>query len=221
MTITHRACRKCGETKSLEDFSPHAAGKYGRQSRCKACHLAANSARYHANIEVEREKARVRSEEYRALHPEKVAASRAAWSSRNPGADRASKDAYQERNRAAINKTKAATYARDPAKHRKWVLANKDRQKKIQRKSHLKRKFGLTLEQFDAMLVEQDGRCAICGTNNPGTRTWHVDHDHATNQVRGLLCNGCNKGIGMLGEDPARLLAAERYLQKHRRKIAA
>jgi hypothetical protein len=65
-------------------------------------------------------------------------------------------------------------------------------------------KFGLTLEQYDAMLAEQDGTCAIC--HRPETRKrfgWvqplSVDHDPATGRVRGLLCDYCNRSIGQRG----------------------
>lgn len=75
--------------------------------------------------------------------------------------------------------------------------------------------YGLTQEQFEAMLEAQGGRCAICRTDTPGGRDnrWHVDHCHATGKVRGLLCNGCNIGLGHFKDDPERLLAAVAYLE--------
>jgi hypothetical protein len=139
---------------------------------------------------------------------------------KHPEADRESKAAHAERNRGAIVAARKVAYAANRteaiAAARAWARANPDRQHKAQRKSHLKRMFGITVEQFDAMLASQDGRCAICDTNDPGQRHFHVDHDHATNVVRGLLCGNCNKALGLMREDPARLLAAERYLQSHR-----
>jgi len=64
------------------------------------------------------------------------------------------------------------------------------------------------------MLVTQEGRCAICGTQDPG-RNWpsfNVDHDHATGRVRGLLCANCNDAIGKLKDDPTLLHRAAEYL---------
>lgn len=85
--------------------------------------------------------------------------------------------------------------------------------------------FGLNRVTFAALLVVQGGGCAICGGQSTDGRNFHVDHDHACcpagrscgRCVRGLLCNGCNVGIGMLGDDAARLRKAADYLGASRR----
>ncbi len=93
------------------------------------------------------------------------------------------------------------------------------------RVSHLW-KFGLTPETFAELLAAQGGRCAICGTGDPkGNRvsTWVVDHDHRCcpgarscgRCVRGLLCNRCNRVLGMFGDDPAVAEAAAAYLRRY------
>lgn len=66
------------------------------------------------------------------------------------------------------------------------------------------------------MFNEQDGRCAVCA--KPGeilgkrSTTLHVDHDHDTGQIRGLLCQDCNLGLGIFADSPDRLMAAAAYL---------
>jgi hypothetical protein len=64
------------------------------------------------------------------------------------------------------------------------------------------------------ILRAQDGKCAICRTDRPGgKRTYfHVDHDHVTNKVRGLLCSTCNTGMGKLGDSVSTVWRAVRYL---------
>jgi hypothetical protein len=63
------------------------------------------------------------------------------------------------------------------------------------------------------MVAEQGDKCAICGRAEPNGRgRWHIDHDHKTGKVRGLLCNNCNVLLGHAHEDPAILWAAIDYL---------
>lgn len=75
----------------------------------------------------------------------------------------------------------------------------------------LKKLYGMTNEQFDALLFSQCGRCAICG-DVFGEDVPHVDHDHETNVVRGLLCGKCNTALGSFREDRNVLLNAITYI---------
>ena len=70
--------------------------------------------------------------------------------------------------------------------------------------------YRLTDEAFQAMKVAQEGKCKICREAPKGE--FHVDHDHDTGRVRGLLCGPCNRVLGLMQESPARLLAAADYL---------
>ena len=78
------------------------------------------------------------------------------------------------------------------------------------RKSHLKRKYGITLQEYDELLAAQGGGCAICG--NPDAD--NVDHDHVTGEVRGILCFNCNIAIGHIADEKDRLLLAFAYLDR-------
>ncbi len=100
------------------------------------------------------------------------------------------------------------------ARSRQWRLDNPERAKSYD----LKKKYGITLEDKQKMLIEQDGKCAGCGTTEPGGRynEWHVDHDHATDIVRGLLCATCNLTLGNAQEDVERLAGLIHYLNKHK-----
>lgn len=82
------------------------------------------------------------------------------------------------------------------------------------RNSNLQRNYGITLEDYDDMLLDQKGVCAICGTDDPkGKGRFHVDHCHTTGKVRGLLCHHCNVGLGHFEDNIERLLDAIEYLR--------
>jgi hypothetical protein len=78
------------------------------------------------------------------------------------------------------------------------------------------RRYAITADEYNTILAEQGGRCAICHATHPGVGLTHfaVDHDHAEEDrnVRGLLCSRCNQAIGLLGDSPTILLNAARYL---------
>lgn len=82
--------------------------------------------------------------------------------------------------------------------------------------------YGITEQDYRSMFAAQEGRCAICGTTNPGvpkrpqSDRLSVDHDHATGKVRGLLCQPCNSAIGRFRDDPETMRSAARYIEKHR-----
>ena len=82
------------------------------------------------------------------------------------------------------------------------------------RRSKLKCKYGISVEQYDLMFQEQNGVCAICGRESPDGRRLHIDHCHATNTVRGLLCCDCNRGLGIFKDNLNYLQKAFDYLQK-------
>jgi hypothetical protein len=127
----------------------------------------------------------------------------------------------------------AGNKAKEIARVQAWRDANAGRYAEYQRQynarperkladraGHLKRKFGISLEQYEEMLAAQSGGCAICGVLPPENGSLHVDHDHETGRVRGLLCFSCNGGIGQFQEDPLILRAAVRYLDPRAAKLA-
>jgi len=80
----------------------------------------------------------------------------------------------------------------------------------------LRKKFGITLEDYNNMVQVQNSRCAICNTHvNSLPRILYVDHDHSSNKVRGLICQKCNSALGLFKDNIAALQASIFYLQKH------
>jgi hypothetical protein len=86
------------------------------------------------------------------------------------------------------------------------------------RNHHLLKKFGITLEEAEQILFKQGNLCAICKDPIEDKRGFypHVDHDHLTGRIRGILCFRCNAGLGAFKDDPRRLLAAIQYLSQEK-----
>ena len=106
---------------------------------------------------------------------------------------------------------------------RKWYAANKERiheysyrwckEHHRQRQSvYLKHKYGITIQEYERILAEQDGVCAICKVN-PKKNPLCVDHNHSTREIRGLLCVKCNLGLGYL-DNPEWMHKAIEYKNK-------
>jgi hypothetical protein len=86
---------------------------------------------------------------------------------------------------------------------------------RLYRKYNLLR-YGVTEEQYEDMYKKQNGICAICKdpSRKSEKHSLHVDHDHNTGEIRGLLCTRCNPGIGFFDDNPELLIKAAKYLQK-------
>jgi hypothetical protein len=92
-----------------------------------------------------------------------------------------------------------------------WVKKNRDKHFGYE----LKRKYGITYADYQKMLVDQKGKCAICGRDHSEfQKRFHVDHNHATGKVRALLCVNCNHGIGAFMENKELLKKAVQYLER-------
>lgn len=84
------------------------------------------------------------------------------------------------------------------------------------RRHNLKANYGLTPEDYEAMVLAQNNKCAICDSEHLSAYgRFHIDHCHTTGKVRGLLCTRCNTGIGMLGDSIGIVTRALAYLTEH------
>lgn len=120
------------------------------------------------------------------------------------------------RRRANYQRTKVKVYQQSQA----WKAANPASTKLSVRKCRLKREFGLSLEDYDALFEKQSGGCAICGESCKTGKRLAVDHEHASGIVRGLCCAGCNTSLGLLKESPAVLASALRYLHTNGKALS-
>lgn len=78
----------------------------------------------------------------------------------------------------------------------------------------MRRLYKIGIDEFEKLLTTQGGVCAICSQKREhvGASGWHVDHEHESGRIRGILCNKCNVGIGMLQDSAVIMLKAARYL---------
>jgi len=114
---------------------------------------------------------------------------------------RARNETLEER-KARIEKRKAEAPAK--REHAKWS-------------AHIRKTLGITPEVYEKLFKEQDGKCAICGSPDPNgnRKRFCIDHCHATNNVRGLLCVSCNSGLGYFKDKTTLLDSAVKYLARY------
>lgn len=97
------------------------------------------------------------------------------------------------------------------AQKRFW---NKNKERLV--KTRRCRLYGITEIQFEDLSKKQEGKCDICMKSLEGPKNCHIDHNHETKEVRGLLCSSCNKALGLFKENPDTLQAAINYLHRHK-----
>lgn len=95
----------------------------------------------------------------------------------------------------------------------RWSRRNRNSHSHSSWKNNLFYKYNLTIQQYEEMVQFQDGLCAIC--KKPDYRRLSVDHSHTTGQVRGLLCNACNRSIGLLGDNLESIRSVLLYLERN------
>lgn len=194
MTVTSKRCSDCSELKPGTEFHRNGRNASGLHHRCKNCQRIWSAA-YR-----ERKRAEPRPE---------IA-----------GQTRRCRDCGERKALADFYPNVLGNLGRESTCHqctlgraRVYRLANPEKR----RANALLALYKLTPDEFARIAAAQNGRCAICGrapTNKPKSGGLHVDHCHKTGAVRGLLCTGCNKGLGCLGDDEDRLRSAIDYLRR-------
>lgn len=128
---------------------------------------------------------------------------------------------YQECKACTRNRQIASRHA-DPLKQSRKVASDAayrstpEGRRRV-KDSNLRRYYGISVEQYEALIAAAEGVCEICKGVCPTGRALAVDHDHVTNRVRGVLCSNCNQALGKFKDDQWLLLQAVLYLQKERK----
>lgn len=223
-----RTCRVCSVEKELEEFVAEPKSKEGRMRVCKACNNEATRAKRARRIARDPVGERARDAEkaraWRAANPERSrelqrrhasSESRTRWEAEN--ADRlaelhrawklANPDKVREYGQRKRDRMAEAVANGDPE-----AIARREETARRMRESQLKRNYGITKSDYDALLERQHGVCAISGCGS--AKRLVVDHCHTTGAVRGILCNACNHTLGRLGDtaDGVRASAASMLL---------
>lgn len=164
--------------------------------------------------------------EYQRKNRERIRENQRRWEERNIERVKEYRREHYKKNRERILQRQKEREAQDPEAHRKrkreavakWRVDNPERARENQRRGHVKRKYGLTLEEYEAILARG---CAICGAEDDlqwsNKRRLCLDHNHANGKVRAALCHHCNVGLGSFQDDPKLMRKAARYIEKHRK----
>jgi hypothetical protein len=141
-------------------------------------------------------------------------AASAAWKKRNPEKNRAQAQRWRDRNPEKAKEMSLRSYAKNRDKIIARAVKYGREHPEAKHDHYLRHAYGVPHGTYARLLAEQDGKCAICGTSEPGSKQkrFHLDHCHETQTVRGLLCMRCNTGIGHLDHRVEILLSAIRYL---------
>jgi len=183
-----KECEKCGLYLSPEFYHKNRAENDGLQRRCKNCVAAYRL----ANVE----KAKSYQAQYRATHKEEA---------------KTHQQQYYVNHRDELI---AAQKQRDAKRPDEIKAYRSDWYVRRGREKQLQKTYGITLDQYNKMLADQNGVCAICNGICTAKKCLSVDHDHATNNVRGLLCHTCNVGLGKFKDNLTILREAALYLDK-------
>ena len=99
--------------------------------------------------------------------------------------------------------------------HQRRVQHDPEGHRRRYRNRHLQSSYGLSVDEYDAMVAAQHGKCAACGAKTKLV----LDHDHETGHVRGLICNPCNLALGFAEDSIKRLEQLRTYLYKHKGRL--
>jgi hypothetical protein len=151
---------------------------------------------------------------YREAHKEELEAKEALYRAEHQDEQKTYNKQYRSEHSEELKAAARQRYKKRPKEYNQnYYLKNRDLMLE-QRRVKTLRTYGLTVDAYDDMLAAQDGVCAVCG-QPPQKLRLAVDHDHDTGQVRALLCGECNRALGCIHDDPARLRALADYLDRY------
>lgn len=204
-----RRCRKCDKEKPLSDFPVNKRNKDGHEIRCRPCLYVWRREKNILNKKMA----------WREVRKGRNAPVPTAFVCKKCKIEKPSTQFHRQPSypngintqcRKCVNEYNFRLYDKNPLLKKRKLEKNKFPSKL----NKLKRKYGLSWDAYRALYTSQAGKCLIC--QKPmvcGGRGCHVDHCHMTNKVRGLLCGGCNTGLGLFRDNPEFLSSAAKYIR--------
>jgi hypothetical protein len=197
-----KQCSTCRETKATSEFSRCSRNIDGLQYRCKSCGQRATK---ESNAKRDPESLRRAQQKWYRKNRTKILAHYAATKERRSQTTKAWTKRNSERSKLYSRKFRKTDAGKDLREHQSLIRRF--------------REHGITLDEYHSMAERQNFLCAICkqepkndyGGSHDG---FHIDHHHVTGKVRGLLCDTCNVGIGMLKDSAEVCGAAQQYLAR-------
>ncbi len=144
----------------------------------------------------------------------------AAYKERNKEIIRKKNQEYSKRTRGRAKAWLDEDRKKHPERYKNYAAKYYDEVKEIQITKKIIRAYGLSVPEYDQMIIDCDNKCHICRKSETylfagKIRRLCLDHDHKTGKLRGLLCFACNMALGKFGDDQMRLQSAIDYLKKH------
>lgn len=189
MVTETKTCRSCGREKSVDEFYRSPAYKDGRVPNCKPC---------------------VREYDKELMARPKVAPA--------TGKKRCCRCQKLKETGEFHARARNADGLRSECKEctREQEHSYRNRYPEKERLRRMWQKYGLTEQEYHAMIDRQDAKCAVCHVDD---ERLVVDHCHATGLIRGLLCHGCNVAIGMFCDNPEAMQRAKEYVEFNRTRV--
>jgi len=202
--ITHtslKECQRCNTIKPFNEFHKDRKIKDGHSNWCKSCSYEYNK-EYLQRPDIKKRTAEYKRK-YQIDNKDDIA--------------KAKKKYYQDHKEEIAEYNKERSQRPDiKRQRRKYIDRNKERIALRHKEYILTKNYGITLEERNEIINEQDGKCAICRKELDYDKNTHVDHDHETGMARGILCYHCNMAIGLLMDDPEIARLATEYLIKYK-----
>lgn len=196
-----RTCPKCKQTKPLTEFKPYIRSGKIKYCWCYTCSRESYRKYYQKN--------RTKEIDRKKIYSRNIWAGTSIKALELKGRRKATMRIYDKiryKNMPESEKIKRREYLKHRRESSEYKLAHYT--------DYLKRTYDLSLEEYNKLLADQGGVCAICGLP-PTTRRLAVDHNHKTGEIRGLLCYNCNVSLGLMKDSPDLLTKALAYLMEN------